>query len=125
MEEMTHNPSTKRAGRSRSSAKATSPRKKASKKPARAAASSSAPRAKKAATRKPSTKAKSAARPGVGLGVTPQERDRLIAEAAYLRAEKRGFGSGDAVEDWLHAEAEVDARLMEQSRRRRGQKPSR
>lgn len=31
-------------------------------------------------------------------------RERRIAEAAYYRAEKRGFASGFALEDWLAAE---------------------
>jgi hypothetical protein len=35
----------------------------------------------------------------------------MIAEAAYLRAERRGFAGGDEREDWLAAEAEVDALL--------------
>jgi hypothetical protein len=39
---------------------------------------------------------------------TPPERDRWIAEAAFYRAEKRGFAPGYALEDWLLAEAEVD-----------------
>jgi hypothetical protein len=37
----------------------------------------------------------------------------MIAEAAYFRAERRGFDGGDAVRDWCEAEAEVDARLQE------------
>jgi DNA anti-recombination protein RmuC len=37
----------------------------------------------------------------------------MIADAAYFRAERRGFNSGDPVADWLEAEAEVDARLRE------------
>ena len=38
-------------------------------------------------------------------------RDRLeqIAEAAYLRAERRGFAPGLEIEDWLEAEREIDA----------------
>jgi hypothetical protein len=44
--------------------------------------------------------------------VDPERRDWLIAEAAYFRAEKRGFAPGHETEDWLAAEAEVDARLM-------------
>jgi hypothetical protein len=36
----------------------------------------------------------------------------LIAEAAYFRAEARGFAGGDPVRDWLAAEAEVDAVLQ-------------
>jgi hypothetical protein len=35
----------------------------------------------------------------------------MIATAAYLRAERRGFASGDPVADWLAAEAEVDAEM--------------
>jgi len=45
--------------------------------------------------------------------VTPEERYRMIAEAAYFRAEKRGFVGGDMAEDWLLAEAEID-RLLQQ-----------
>lgn len=40
------------------------------------------------------------------------ERCRLIAEAAYLRAERRGFSGGDPQQDWLEAEAEVDQILL-------------
>jgi uncharacterized coiled-coil DUF342 family protein len=49
-----------------------------------------------------------------------KERHELIARIAYLRAEKRGFEGGDAMEDWLAAEAEVDARLRtEQEKKER------
>lgn len=41
------------------------------------------------------------------------ERRRMIADAAYYRAERRGFSGGDPVADWLEAEAEVEARLRE------------
>jgi len=34
-----------------------------------------------------------------------------IAEAAYYRAEKRGFQPGYEIEDWVKAEAEIDSRL--------------
>jgi hypothetical protein len=34
-----------------------------------------------------------------------------IAEAAYYRAERRGFEPGRETEDWLAAEAEVLARV--------------
>lgn len=36
-------------------------------------------------------------------------RQRRIAIAAYYRAEARGFAPGWELEDWLAAEAEVDA----------------
>ena len=45
--------------------------------------------------------------------VTSIERQQMIAEAAYYRAERRGFNGGDAVRDWCEAEAEIDARLRE------------
>lgn len=37
-------------------------------------------------------------------------RGQMIAEAAYFRAEQRGFMPGDELGDWLQAEAEVDER---------------
>ncbi len=36
------------------------------------------------------------------------DRESMIAEAAYYRAERRGFDGGDPVADWLEAEAEID-----------------
>jgi hypothetical protein len=41
---------------------------------------------------------------------TGQKR-RMVAEAAYYRAQKRGFANSDPVEDWLVAEAEIDEYL--------------
>jgi hypothetical protein len=35
-------------------------------------------------------------------------RDARIAEAAYYRAERRGFAEGGEIEDWLAAEREID-----------------
>jgi hypothetical protein len=40
------------------------------------------------------------------------ERRLLISEAAYFRAQKRGARPGNPVDDWLEAEAEIDARLL-------------
>jgi hypothetical protein len=37
-------------------------------------------------------------------------RHDAIADAAYQRAERRGFEPGHALDDWLAAEKEVDAR---------------
>jgi hypothetical protein len=47
--------------------------------------------------------------------VSPEMRRSMIAQAAYLRAEQRGFTGGNEVEDWLAAEAEVDALLKAES----------
>ncbi|HVS76746.1 MAG TPA: DUF2934 domain-containing protein [Steroidobacteraceae bacterium] len=46
-----------------------------------------------------------------GITVSDDARRAMIAQSAYLRAERRGFASGGEVEDWLAAEAEVDALL--------------
>ncbi|HEY0767228.1 MAG TPA: DUF2934 domain-containing protein [Steroidobacteraceae bacterium] len=35
----------------------------------------------------------------------------MIAQSAYLRAERRGFAPGHETEDWLAAEVEVNALL--------------
>jgi hypothetical protein len=43
--------------------------------------------------------------------VSPDDRRSMIAEAAYLRAERRGFTPGYETEDWFAAEIEVDALL--------------
>jgi len=45
----------------------------------------------------------------------PTERYRRIAQAAYLRAERRGFAPGCELQDWLEAEAEVDKLLTQVS----------
>jgi len=46
-----------------------------------------------------------------GITVSEDARRAMIEQAAYLRAERRGFSPGGEVEDWLAAEAEVDALL--------------
>jgi len=42
--------------------------------------------------------------------VDGMDREGMISVAAYFRAEHHGFG-GDALADWLAAEAEIDAML--------------
>lgn len=41
----------------------------------------------------------------------PGERvdQAMVAEAAYYRAEKRGFAPGKELDDWLEAEKEIEA----------------
>jgi hypothetical protein len=53
------------------------------------------------------TKAKAPQR----AAVSAEDRRAMIAQAAYLRAERRGFAPGQEAEDWLAAEVEVDALL--------------
>jgi|KBSMisStandDraft_5_1062788.scaffolds.fasta_scaffold1138747_2 hypothetical protein len=48
-------------------------------------------------------------RPARHAAHAPDWHRQMIREAAYFRAEARGFGGGDPVEDWLAAEAEIDA----------------
>jgi hypothetical protein len=43
--------------------------------------------------------------------VTEEERRRMISEAAYYRAERRGFTGGNSLDDWFAAESEIDAKL--------------
>lgn len=40
--------------------------------------------------------------------LSANERRGLIAQAAYFRAERRGFAPGHELEDWVAAELEVD-----------------
>ncbi|MEK8089049.1 DUF2934 domain-containing protein [Thermithiobacillus plumbiphilus] len=49
--------------------------------------------------------------PGGSYVVSPEERQRMIAEAAYFRAQARGFGEGLQLEDWLAAEREIQQQL--------------
>lgn len=52
-----------------------------------------------------------------GIEVSPAQRHEMVAVAAYLRAERRGFGAGRELEDWYEAAAVVD-RLLETLRAR-------
>ena len=47
--------------------------------------------------------------------IGPEERYDRVAEAAYLRAEHRGFLPGCELQDWLDAEAEIDKLLTQVS----------
>lgn len=48
---------------------------------------------------------------GTAVSLSESTRRVMVEQAAYLRAERRGFAPGGEVEDWLLAEAEVDALL--------------
>jgi outer membrane biosynthesis protein TonB len=45
--------------------------------------------------------------------VTPEQRYRMICDAAYYRAEQRGFIGGSPEQDWREAELEIDQRLCD------------
>jgi hypothetical protein len=38
-----------------------------------------------------------------------EDRHNMIATAAYYHAEQHGFNGGSEMQDWLEAEAEIDA----------------
>lgn len=63
-------------------------------------------------TRSASRSAQSKARPVPPALIDQDLRRSMIAQAAYYRAERRGFEPGHEAEDWLAAESEVDAALM-------------
>jgi Protein of unknown function (DUF2934) len=44
-------------------------------------------------------------------------REAMIREAAYFRAERRGFAQGAELDDWLAAEAEIDQALTSPAQR--------
>jgi hypothetical protein len=69
--------------------------------PARTRAKSPTPRVRKMAAKTPAR-----------VTISEDVRRGMIAEGAYLRAERRGFAPGHEAEDWLAAEAEVDALLQ-------------
>lgn len=43
----------------------------------------------------------------------PEDRQSMIAKAAYFRAEQRNFEPGHELDDWLAAESEVDRRIAQ------------
>jgi hypothetical protein len=79
--------------------------------------------AKKPATKRKTTAVKTAAakttvakstrtkKKAAVINVSDEQRLSMIAEAAYFKAEKRGFIGGTPEEDWLAAESEVNALL--------------
>lgn len=61
------------------------------------------------ATAKVDTRRRSAEPQTASVRVAPEQRQQLIAQAAYFIAERRGFAPGNELEDWLQAEAEIEA----------------
>ncbi|HWU82161.1 MAG TPA: DUF2934 domain-containing protein [Methylophilaceae bacterium] len=50
-----------------------------------------------------------------GSHVSLEERQQMIADNAYFRAERRNFEPGYEMVDWLAAEAEIDLDLERQA----------
>ena len=101
-----------------SSKKKTTAKKASSEKAARKKViSKKAAKAKKAATKKVVKKVvkkttKTSGTDASLLKISPEERWKMIAVAAYHKAEKRGFAPGSELQDWAEAEQEVDELLM-------------
>jgi hypothetical protein len=51
--------------------------------------------------------------------VSEEDRVSMISAGAWFRAKERAFGPGDSVDDWLQAEAQVDASVKTSSTDRR------
>lgn len=47
-----------------------------------------------------------------GISTDACPREQMIAEAAYFRAEQRGFAPGNEMSDWFQAEADVEGLLQ-------------
>lgn len=78
--------------------------------------------AKKPATKKTATttkrkttatKSTRAGKKTATIKITEEQRLGMIAEAAYYKAEQRGFCGGDPTDDWLAAESEINALLSD------------
>jgi len=67
-------------------------------------------RAKASAT-KTSIKPALAKATTTATAVAPDQRMKMVAEAAYYLAEQRGFSEGNAEKDWITAETQIDQLL--------------
>lgn len=80
-------------------------------KPARARRAESR---KKPAVREQSGSAESVQAAPSASSVADAARQQMISEAAYYRAQKRGFAPGRELDDWLAAEAEITGYFLGQ-----------
>ena len=107
----------KKTAKKTSAKKKTSKKKTVAKKTTKKTGSKKKTAAKKTSTKKASGKtskhpSKVHRASSTQLNVNAEERWRMIATAAYHRAEARGFTAGNEAEDWFEAEKEVDALLQ-------------
>ncbi len=90
-------------------AKTTTAKKPTTAKSAASKPAASKPASKPAAAKKATPRA-AAAKPAAALSLTPEQRYRMVQEAAYFLAEKNGF-AGRSEDYWTAAEAQIDAML--------------
>jgi hypothetical protein len=50
---------------------------------------------------------------GAMTGISPEQWRGMVAEAAYYRAQRRGFDRGSPEQDWFEAEDEMRRSLEE------------
>jgi len=50
---------------------------------------------------------------GFPSAIDPELRRQMVAAAAYFLAEQRGFEAGHELDDWVAAEAAIDAQLRQ------------
>ena len=81
------------------------------KSPRATAAVPAAPAAKSGKRRAAPAKTQAVMTTASVTAVSADERRGMIALAAYVRAERRGFAVGGEAQDWLAAEKEIDALL--------------
>jgi len=102
--------SAKKAPEKKVTRKATADTKEApAKKVARKTAAGTKEAPAKKVARKSATSSKSQAS---SIHISSEERWKMIAIAAYHKAENRGFAPGGELQDWAEAEQEVDKLLM-------------
>ena len=69
--------------------------------------------AKETTAKKVAKKSTSTSKPQTqSISITSEERTKMIAIAAYHKAENRGFAPGGELQDWAEAEQEIDVLLM-------------
>lgn len=94
----------KSAASSKTTAKTVSSKTAISKKPATPLAKTAAPAPAKKPASRAANPAEKPAKP------TPEQRYKMVQEAAYFIAEKNGFASG-SLDYWIAAEAQIEAML--------------
>jgi hypothetical protein len=68
---------------------------------------------KKAPAKKVAKKSTTTSKPHTSsIQISSEERWKMIAIAAYHKAENRGFAPGGELQDWAEAEQEVDELIM-------------
>ena len=81
--------------------------------PAKKATKKTSINPKETTSKKVTKKSATTAKPQTSsISITSEERWKMIAIAAYHKAEQRGFAPGGELQDWAEAEKEVDELLM-------------